>query len=217
MTDQKIFKYPGKEIDVFWDKRLCIHIGECGNSEGELFIGGRQPWCKPDVVDVEEVIDVVKRCPTGALTYKLRDGGSEEIPESNNQVRVAHRGPLYITGALEIENLPDEMAGANFRVALCRCGASVNKPFCDNNHENIGFNDYGAVGNRGPGLAEVGGALEIRAIEDGPLMLKGNFNIQAGSGREAWSGTGTALCRCGASKRKPFCDGSHKEIEFKST
>ena len=49
-----------------------------------------------------------------------------------------------------------------------------------------------------------------------PLLLKGTVTLVTASGREAWSGTRCALCRCGASKDKPFCDGSHRRIGFKS-
>ena len=52
-------KYDGEKINVEWDGRLCIHIGECGYSEGELFVGGRDPWCKPDLASVDDVVDAV--------------------------------------------------------------------------------------------------------------------------------------------------------------
>jgi len=50
MDKQKVFVYAGEEIDVSWDSRLCIHIGECGYASGELFVGGREPWCQPNLV-----------------------------------------------------------------------------------------------------------------------------------------------------------------------
>jgi len=51
VSEKKIFDYPGATADVHWDGRLCIHIGECGRAKNELFVGGRQPWCQPDLVD----------------------------------------------------------------------------------------------------------------------------------------------------------------------
>ena len=59
-------------IDVDCDERLCIHIGECGKSEGELFVGGRQPWYDPDLTSIEDVREVVERCPSGALLFHAR-------------------------------------------------------------------------------------------------------------------------------------------------
>lgn len=217
MSKDPLFDYEGKNIKVVWDERLCIHVGECGRAKGELFVAGRKPWCDPNIADNnEEVIEVIKRCPTGALSYQCSDGTTESQPDTKNKVTVCYNGPLYISGDLDIAAATDDMPSVKFRAALCRCGASKNKPFCDNQHEKIGFKDYGAVGEQGPGLEAEGDKLNISTIKDGPLMLKGNVTIVAASGREAWRGKQVALCRCGASKNKPFCDGAHKGIGFQA-
>jgi CDGSH-type Zn-finger protein len=44
--------------------------------------------------------------------------------------------------------------------------------------------------------------------------VSGNLSLVAASGRVAWTGTKAALCRCGQSQNKPFCDGSHKAAGF---
>ena len=107
MSESKVFDYRGGAIDVQWDGRLCIHIGECGNAKGDLFVGGRDPWCVPDACTVAEVREVVERCPSGALTY--RDGsGAAEVPAAHNTVLVAYDGPLFVTGELAIEGAPAE-------------------------------------------------------------------------------------------------------------
>jgi len=106
--------------------------------------------------------------------------------------------------------------GISFRAALCRCGKSRNKPFCDNSHDDAGFRDYGAVGDSGSDNDESGGKLHVKPIKDGPLMVKGNVTIVSGSGRVSWNGKQVALCRCGESANKPFCDGQHKKAGFKS-
>jgi len=218
MADQsKIkFQYPGDKIDVEWDARLCIHIGECGRSEGELFQAGRKPWCDPNLSSTEHVAEVVERCPTGALFYKSKDGTTTEKATAKNKLTVSYNGPYFITGDLDIEGIGDDMPGVAFRAALCRCGASRKKPFCDNSHEKAEFKDYGAVGQTGTPTGEAGGELKITPLEDGPLLLKGNLTMITGSGRNAWQGNNAALCRCGASKNKPFCDGSHIDAGFKS-
>jgi len=213
MSERQVYSYPGKVIDVHWDGRLCIHIGECGNAQGDLFVGGREPWCIPDLASREEVRDICERCPSGALTYTDKEAGPEQ-PAAQNTVMVAYRGPLYVTGDLRIEGAPEDMPGVRFRAALCRCGASKNKPFCDNSHLEAGFDDTGSVGERGPGLSETGGTLSIKPLPGGPLLMTGNLTLRAGTGREAWQGTQVALCRCGASQNKPFCDGSHKRVGF---
>ena len=187
MSDSKITTYEGEEVDVTWDGRLCIHVGECGRADGELFMGGRNPWCAPDVTGVEDVVDVVERCPTGALVH-LRKDGKRETAADENTIVVSNNGPLYAKGDLHIEGAPDDAPGLSFRAALCRCGQSKNKPFCDNSHEAAGFVDRGAIGSKGDGFESAGGALEIKAAKNGPLVVKGSLTIIAGSGRPAWTG-----------------------------
>jgi len=216
MTEKKVFDYEGAEADVHWDGRLCIHIGECGRAKNELFVGGRQPWCKPDLVRPDEVADVVSRCPTGALTYERKDGRAGESAESENVVAVMYNGPLFVRGDLEIDGAEQDMPGVRFRAALCRCGQSQSKPFCDNSHEDVPFKDSGAVGDTGEGFDAAGGTLKIDRAPNGPLLLSGNFTITAASGRKAWKGKKAALCRCGNSKNKPFCDGTHKVVDFRA-
>lgn len=216
MSDPIVNRYPGQRIDVDWDGRLCIHIGECGRAHGDLFVANRQPWCQPDKVAVEAVVEVVQRCPTGALTYRAKSGAGEETPAPENEATVAYNGPLFVRGELDLQGAPDDMPGVRFRAAFCRCGQSKRKPFCDNSHETTGFRDYGAVGEQGPGLRQRGGKLTIKPIQNGPLLLTGPLTLKAGSGRVAWEGESVALCRCGASQNKPFCDGSHKAADFQS-
>ncbi|MBO6940372.1 MAG: CDGSH iron-sulfur domain-containing protein [Deltaproteobacteria bacterium] len=211
--DEKVFTYGGSEAEVDWDGRLCIHVGECGRASNELFVGGRQPWCQPDEVPPDEALDVVKRCPTGAITLRLKDGSAPETADDENSVTVSNNGPLYVRGDLAIDGAADDMPGVKFRAALCRCGLSKRKPFCDNSHEGE-FKDHGAVGETGDGLDATGGTLTVGRAKNGPLLLAGNLVIRNGAGRVAWKGTKCALCRCGQSKNKPFCDGSHKAAGF---
>lgn len=216
MAKKSVFEYPGKSAKVSWHGRLCIHVGECGRAKGELFVAGRDPWCQPDLASSDEVAEVVQRCPTGALTVAFNDVGSVERADAENVVTVAYNGPLFVRGDLAIEGAPGDAPGLAYRAALCRCGKSRNKPFCDNSHEKAGFSDYGAVGESGSDEAESGGTLTINPVKDGPLMLLGNLTIRNSSGRDAWHGNKVALCRCGESGNKPFCDGSHKSAGFTS-
>ncbi len=216
MADSDVTKYPGKDIGVTWDERLCIHIGECGKSEGDLFIGGRNPWCQPDQTSVENTIDVVERCPSGALVSECKNSDQSEAASGENTVHLIYNGPLYVKGELAINDIPDDMPGTKFRAALCRCGESKNKPFCDNSHLKAGFEDTGAIGTSSEAVQQQGGELAINPAKDGPLLLSGNVSLISSSGRVAWQGTNAALCRCGHSKNKPFCDGSHAAAGFTS-
>jgi len=215
MSVSPLFRYPGKAADVVWDGRLCIHVGECTRAKGDLFVGGRKPWCEPDLAAVAEVAEVCDRCPSGALVYEVKDGSRVEQPAPRNTIQASYHGPLFARGDLAIEGAGSDMPGVRFRAALCRCGQSQRKPFCDNSHEVAEFKDSGAVGETGEGLSAEGGTLEIKPLKDGPLKVTGNLTLIAGSGLERWRGAQTWLCRCGGSKNKPFCDGTHKKIGFK--
>jgi CDGSH-type Zn-finger protein/uncharacterized Fe-S cluster protein YjdI len=214
--DKKVYRFDGKDVEVAWDGRLCIHVQECTRAKGKLFESGRDPWGQPDRGEPGYVAEVVRRCPTGALTYVRKDGGEGETAPEANTVVISNNGPLYVEGDLAIDGAQDDMPGVRYRAALCRCGDSKNKPFCDNSHEKEGFRDRGALGETGPGFENPGGPLEIKRVPDGPLLVSGNFTIVTGAGRVGWRGTKAALCRCGKSETKPFCDGSHSPAGFKA-
>ncbi len=216
MPKTTIFEYKGTSETVSWDRRLCIHVGECGRAKGDLFENGRDPWCNPDLANREDTEAVIARCPTGALAVHNESGLLVEPVPAENTVTVSNDGPLYAHGDLDVDGAAPDMHSVSRRAALCRCGASKNKPFCDNSHRDIGFQDAGAVGDTGLPEIEPGGPLTVKRIPDGPLEVSGNFTIRAGSGRPAWSGRKAYLCRCGQSANKPFCDGAHKDAGFKA-
>ncbi len=216
MADTNDFTYPGNKATVSWNGKICIHIGECGRAEGKLFVGGRKPWCQPDLASDDETEEVVLRCPTGALSVTFADGSRVEQAPAINTIQVAYNGPLFVRGDLQIDDAPADVPGLKFRAAFCRCGQSKNRPYCDNSHLDSDFSDYGAVGRAGDAGAATGGPLQVKPAPDGPLLIKGNVTLISSSGRESWHGSQVALCRCGASKNKPFCDGQHKKVGFKS-
>lgn len=211
MSEKRVFEWSSETATVSWDRDLCIHVGECTRAKGDLFEMGRKPWCRPEGVEDERVREVVERCPSGALAARFTDASKDETAPAENTVTVTDRGPLYFHGALEIDGAPDRAPGLAYRAALCRCGKSRNKPFCDNSHLQSGFDDHGAVGESGTALESAGGPLKVEFKKDGPIRVSGNLTIRAASGRVAWQGTATALCRCGLSSNKPFCDGSHRK------
>ncbi|MCR9193364.1 MAG: CDGSH iron-sulfur domain-containing protein [Hyphomonas sp.] len=217
MPKSTIFEYKGDAQTVTWDRRLCIHVGECGRAKGDLFETGRDPWCDPNLSNQDRVAEIVARCPTGALAVKDASGTlqTEPVP-ARNEIHVSNDGPLYVSGDLTVDGASSDMHSVERRAALCRCGASKNKPFCDNSHREINFQDAGAVGDTGLPEIESNGPLTIKRIPNGPLEVSGNFTLRAGSGRDAWSGRKAYLCRCGQSANKPFCDGAHKDAGFKA-
>ena len=101
------------------------------------------------------------------------------------------------------------------RAALCRCGDSRNKPFCDNAHLQEGFSDPGELGEAKLGSSEETSGLRIQPAPDGPLLVTGPLAI-GGTASQDHKGSKGALCRCGASRNKPYCDGTHVENGFQA-
>jgi CDGSH-type Zn-finger protein len=133
-----------------------------------------------------------------------------EMPPAVNVVRVCENGPFDVQADLAIGEQE-----RRFRAKLCRCGASERKPFCDGSHKTVAFTATGEPeAQESAALAVRGGPLAVTPIRNGPLMLKGPLEIISGTGRTVVRATEAFLCRCGASARKPFCDGTHKKIGF---
>ena len=170
------------------------------------------PWIHPDAMAVESVVEVAHACPSGAIRYHRLDGGPDEAAPPVNLVTVREAGPYAFRAQLQLAGAP-----AGFRATLCRCGASKNKPYCDGSHHEIGFE---ASGEPPSGKTDVlpvrDGALRIDPQTNGPLRVRGNLEITSGTGRVVARVTSTYLCRCGGSSNKPFCDGTHAKIGFKS-
>jgi uncharacterized Fe-S cluster protein YjdI/CDGSH-type Zn-finger protein len=135
--------YRGQDIEVSFDLDLCIHIGECLRGQAQVFQLNRRPWILPDMAPANEVAEVVRRCPSGALLYRRLDGGPDEDPDGPTQVTPVRNGPLLVTGKIEVRH-EDGTVETLPRATLCRCGESQHKPFCDNQHLAVGF--------RAPGL-----------------------------------------------------------------
>ena len=212
MSDPHIFE--SKAITVTWNKRRCIHAAECVRGLPDVFEPGRKPWIVPDHASADEIASVVARCPTGALHFERHDGGAAETHESENTVWVARHGPLQLRGALEL-GTDEDSALSETRASLCRCGRSRNKPFCDGSHHPAGFRDAGDVF-EGPMGKPAGspGPLRVNARANGPLRLEGPLTLMSADGRVRLMGGEAVLCRCGQSRKKPFCDGSHKDAGF---
>lgn len=56
----------------------------------------------------------------------------------------------------------------------------------------------------------------VEAMPNGPLLVYGNLRVKEPSGKETLKSKVTAFCRCGGSQNKPYCDGTHQKIGFKS-
>jgi uncharacterized Fe-S cluster protein YjdI/CDGSH-type Zn-finger protein len=130
--------YRGSHIEVSFDGDLCIHATECVRGLPAVFDRGRRPWVVADNAAADEVSVVVERCPTGALQYTRRDGSRDEQAPDVTTVTPVENGPLALRGFLMVRHEDGSLERLP-RAALCRCGQSKNKPFCDNSHLEAGF------------------------------------------------------------------------------
>ena len=130
--------YRGRDLEVSFDLDICVHIGECLRGQPEVFKLNRRPWILSDLADADEVAEIVRLCPSGALQYKRLDGGPEEDPDGSTKVTPIRDGPLLVTGRIEVRR-EDGTLETLPRATLCRCGQSQHKPFCDNQHIAAGF------------------------------------------------------------------------------
>jgi CDGSH-type Zn-finger protein/uncharacterized Fe-S cluster protein YjdI len=207
-------RYSGQGIEVTYQLQRCVHAAECVRGLPSVFDTSRHPWVQPENAGADEIAAVILRCPTGALHFTREDGRPGEPPPERNTVQVVPDGPLYVRGQVTIVSPGGEIILEDTRVALCRCGASENKPFCDNSHLTAGFRDPGRLPASSIVSAEVLRSLKIVLEHNGPLKLQGKFELLSVDGREQYTGRRSALCRCGGSQRKPFCDGSHSSTDF---
>jgi uncharacterized Fe-S cluster protein YjdI len=132
-------EYTAKAITVTFNPELCIHAAECVRGLPAVFDRNRRPWVQADAAPPEEIATVVGRCPTGALHFVRHDGGPAEPIPAETTIAPQPNGPLYVRGLVEIRNAAGDLVRRDTRLALCRCGQSQHKPFCDGTHRTIDF------------------------------------------------------------------------------
>jgi len=131
-----------------------------------------------------------------------------------NIIKVLADGPLLITGQIEVINPFGTVLREGTDIALCRCGESRNKPFCDGSHKDEEFENDGIFTGVTSEPLEEDGPLQITVHPNAGLFVQGPATIQSADGEFETTKNEVALCRCGRSGNKPFCDMSHKGCEF---
>jgi CDGSH-type Zn-finger protein/uncharacterized Fe-S cluster protein YjdI len=203
----------GRAMTLMFEARRCIHSRFCVTGAPTVFLANVQgPWLHPDTLDVERLAAIAQECPSGAIRYRRKDGRPDETAPPVNLAAVREAGPYALRGPLRLDG-----ADIGFRATLCRCGASKNKPYCDGSHHEVGFSASGEPAASQTEMLPVrDGVLAVDPQPDGPLQIRGNLEIITGTGRVVARVTATRLCRCGGSATKPFCDGTHARIGFRS-
>jgi uncharacterized Fe-S cluster protein YjdI len=131
-------EYATEEIVVEWKPRLCFHSQNCVRALPQVFDDSRRPWVKVDAATADEVEAAVALCPSGALSAR-RLGAPAAKRVKRFAVRASENGPLLLSGGVRILDAEGNLLYEGERAALCRCGGSNNKPFCDGTHKTNGF------------------------------------------------------------------------------
>jgi CDGSH-type Zn-finger protein/uncharacterized Fe-S cluster protein YjdI len=204
-------KHESKDGILYFDGDKCIHSRNCVLNRPDVFVPNVEgDWIHPEKADAGELAAIAEACPSGAIRFEGKNKASSN--PLVNTLHVRENGPYAVGAEIKLNGEP-----VGSRLTLCRCGASKNKPYCDGSHNGV---DFKATGE--PPLVESSvlekrdGGLNISPQPDGPLMVEGSLEICTGTGKTINRVEKTFLCRCGASKNKPYCDGTHQKIGFKS-
>jgi CDGSH-type Zn-finger protein/uncharacterized Fe-S cluster protein YjdI len=221
MGQSRVHRYTAAHAIVTWDEGVCRHAAECVRGLPEVFNPKERPWIAPRAATFDALSMAIARCPSGALAL-LHPDGSPAIASGPADVTAAFAGallkvrpdgPNLITGDFVVAG-PRTATGAKASAALCRCGMSADKPYCDGTHTKVSFRDPGILPVDAVKGAPCPGRVLITPTRNGPLECKGPLTVQGVDGRTSTSEE-SSLCRCGHSRTKPFCDGSHERVGFK--
>ena len=129
--------YENQRIRVTFDAARCIHSGMCLRGSPTVFDTNAKPWINVDGAEAAAIAATIRECPSGALRYES-DIVDAEVADDPTTIEVRPNGPLFVRGNVTLTR-PGGESTEELRAALCRCGASENKPFCDNSHRKVGF------------------------------------------------------------------------------
>ena len=142
MSEKKIVKhYSNWEITVVWQPSMCIHSEKCFHGLPGVFNPNQRPWVNVEASDSETIMNQIKNCPSGALSYFSNKEGEQKAAASTDPVsiQVAPNGPLILKGSCIVTDAAGNEVVKENMTAFCRCGASANKPYCDGSHKKIDF------------------------------------------------------------------------------
>jgi uncharacterized Fe-S cluster protein YjdI len=136
-----IKKYSNDEVTVVWQPDKCIHSAICISGLPNVFDNQKRPWVNIQGATSERIIEQVKACPSGALSYFMNGQENQVVENLQTVVEVLPDGPLLIHGTLKVKGKGGNETIKEKTTAFCRCGASANKPYCDGSHIAVQFKD----------------------------------------------------------------------------
>ncbi len=126
------------------NRGICQHAGFCSDHCPAVWRYGVEPWIDATGAEREAIIETIKKCPSGALSYEI-DGVVHDSFSDTPEIVVSKDGPYRVRGGVVIDGV-DRAEGASLEhCTLCRCGQSRNKPFCDGSHWYAAFKDDEAI------------------------------------------------------------------------
>ena len=141
MEKEIVKEYSNNEMTIVWKPKLCIHAGECVKQLPNVYKPKEKPWICIDEASTEKLKKQIKTCPSGALSYYMNDQKSNTDSANRVSLEVLENGPLILNGTVQIREVNGNIELRENKTALCRCGASANKPYCDGAHHKINFKD----------------------------------------------------------------------------
>ena len=158
MDDPRNRQYTNGDVTVFWIPAKCIHATTCFRELIEVFNPGRRPWVNMEGAPTRKIVEVVNKCPTQALIWKNNEDlteeelkaqrhvvAKEETPRSLSKsegptsIRIMKYGPIVVERNFTILGSDDKELKPTTMTSFCRCGASLNMPYCDGTHRKIDF------------------------------------------------------------------------------
>ena len=160
--------YVGKTITIHDNRAICAHAGFCTDGLSSVFRMNTEPWIDPDGATAQEIIAIVQKCPSGALSYSVDGVEHRDDSASPPSVFVAPSGPYAVKGGCELVDAQWGVGASEEHFDLCRCGGSKNKPFCDGSHWTVWENGEDskppAAGAEGQAPEAVGQAPEAMGL-----------------------------------------------------
>jgi uncharacterized Fe-S cluster protein YjdI len=135
----KTKEYSNGEVTIVWEAEKCIHSAICVKNSPKVFQPKDRPWVKIDAASTNEIVETVKKCPSGALSFYMNMEGDQTSESLETKVEVLENGPLLVYGTLKVSDKNGNEETKNRTTAFCRCGASQNKPYCDGAHVKADF------------------------------------------------------------------------------
>lgn len=134
-------RYTNGEVTIVWKPSVCIHSMNCFKGLPQVFDPNKRPWANAEGATTERIVNQIKKCPSGALSYEMNKETKSDREEEKGEVIVepSPNGPLMVHGNLTLKGADGTTTKKSNVTAFCRCGGSGNKPFCDGSHKKVGF------------------------------------------------------------------------------